>query len=322
MIARRLGAAALAVGLIGGAWLIRDRVIEDDASADGPPREAHQIVCVSDLETACAALDRERDDVSVRIEDAAVTLAATAGLEDASGAPVWVTMAPLPAMVDDLRDAARRAPLETTQSDIASSPIALVVPVDRAAVLAKRCGAPAIEWECLGDVAGEPWSDIDGAGLPGNVRPAFTPIDTALGLLGVADAVAGYFGTAPIVVDDPDFVSWARPLARAVSESALSSGSAIATIQTRRSALDVAVGAEAELSDTSGSTFALAYADPMIRADVVVAVPAGTSLPGDLVDDLAELLRAERWDPPSADPNPLPGARDLLAIRAAWKEFT
>ena len=82
----------------------------------------------------------------------------------------------------------------------------------------------------------------------GDVRPAFAPIDSAIGLLGVADAVSGYFGTSPIQVKDPGFVSWARPLAKAVPASALTGGTAIKTIQTRPSALDIAVGAFAELS--------------------------------------------------------------------------
>ena len=121
------------------------------------------------------------------------------------------------------------------------------------------CGDP-LDWTCVGDAAGDSWEDIGGDPSWGLVRPAFAPIDSAIGLLGVADAVSGYFGASPIQVDDPDFVSWARPLARAVPATALTGGTAIKTIQTRPSALDIAVGAVAEMSDTS-----VAAAHPPIR---------------------------------------------------------
>ena len=61
----------------------------------------------------------------------------------------------------------------------------------------------------------------------------------------------------------------------------------------------------------------------MIRADVVVAVPAGASVPSGLINDLERLLVTEgSWeDPASTEPNPLPSATDMLAIREAWKDF-
>ena len=76
------------------------------------------------------------------------------------------------------------------------------------------------------------------------------------------------------------------------------------------------------MSDTSVAAVTPQYADPMIRADVVVAVPAGASVPSGLIDDLQRLLVTEgNWDSASTEPNPLPSARDMLAIREAWKDF-
>ena len=60
----------------------------------------------------------------------------------------------------------------------------------------------------------------------------------------------------------------------------------------------------------------------MIRADVVVAVPEGTSLPSGLSDELVQILGAQGWDAASVDPNPLPSAREMFAIREAWKVFS
>ena len=325
MIAKRLGAIIIAVVLISGAWLIRDRVIDDRGGSgdDGDaPRAGGEIVCVTDLRDACMALDRERDDLEVRIEDAGTTLDALAALDDVADAPMWITVAPFPAMVDDLRKAARKEPLGTEQIGVASAPIALVVLDDRASVLTAACGDP-LDWECVGEAAGNSWVEIGGQESWRDVRPAFAPIDSAIGLLGTADAVVGYFGASPIQIEDPDFVSWARRLARAVPASALSGGTPISTIQTRASALDIAVGATAELSDTSGATLTPQYAEPMIRADVLVAVPENASAPSGIIDDLGRLLVTEGpWDPASADPNPLPSAREMLAIREAWKDFS
>ena len=323
MIVKRLGAIALAVILIGGAWLVRDRVIDDGGGGssgdDDQPRSGREIVCVSDLRDACLAL-AETFDLVVQIEDASVTLDALADPDNEADPPIWITMAPFPAMVDDLRVIGRLPPLETTQTPIVSSPIALVVPVDRAEVLAAHCGPP-LQWDCVGEAAGELWDEIGGDEVSGDVRPAFAPIDTALGLLGVADAVSGYFGARPIQLDDLDFGRWASRLAEAVPASARTGGSAIVTIQTRASALDIAVGAAAELSDTAAGRFTRQYADPMIRADVVVAVPEGTSLPSGLTDELVRILGARGWDAASIDANPLPSAREMFAIREAWKVF-
>jgi hypothetical protein len=324
MIAKRLGAIALTVALILGAWLIRDRVIDDDggvAGDDEPPRTEREIVCVSDLREACDALAGALD-LDIRIEDAGATLDAFADQENDTDPPIWITMEPFAAMAD-MRVVIRGGPEEFGERiAVASSAIALVVPSDRVAVLAAACGEP-LDWRCIGDAAGNPWEDIGGEPSWGTVRPGFTSVDRASGLLGVGAAVAGYFGDTTIVPDDPDFQRWARPLAEAVPASALTGRTAIVTIETRPSALDIAVGAAAELSDPGGTDLSLQYADPMIRADVVVAVPDGMTLPNGIVEELARLLVTEgRWDSPSAGADPLPTALELLAIRGAWKALS
>jgi hypothetical protein len=321
MIVKRLGAIVLAVILILGALVVRDRVIDDNGGSgdDDPPRADREIVCVSDLRDVCDALADDRD---IRIEPAGATLDELAALDDPADAPIWITMHPFPAMVDDLRVGARREPLNAESTVVASSPITLVMAAGESAALTAECGEP-LEWECIGEAAGNPWTEIGSTSLQGDVRPAFARISTAIGILGVADAVAGYFGTSPIQTDEPEFVSWARRLADAVPATAVTGANAIATIEVRRSALDIAVGAEAELSENGRASLGLQYADPMIRADVVVAVPDGASLPSGLAADLGRLLVTDgNWDPPSAEPNPLPDARELLAIRSAWMAFT
>ena len=76
------------------------------------------------------------------------------------------------------------------------------------------------------------------------------------------------------------------------------------------------------MSDASASELGLQYADPMIRADVVVAVPDGASLPRGFADDIGRLLFERGWAPPADEPNPLPTPIEMLAVRQAWKDVT
>jgi hypothetical protein len=322
MIAKRLGAIALAVILIGGAWVIRDRVIDDNGGSgnDDPPQADREIVCVEDLRDACLALADAHEDLDVEIESAEQTLDDLVALEDPSEAAIWITMAPLPAMLADLRSVKNVPALVTEQLPVASSPIALIAAPARMDVLTQHCGGT-LRWGCLGDVAGEEWSEIGGNETWETVRPAFSPIDSAIGLLGVADATVGYFGSRTIVTDDVDFTRWASDVAEAVLSSSRPPDSAIATIQRRSSALDIAVGAAAELPVSTLDRFTRQYADPMIRADVVVVVPEGVSPPNDLTNELAQYLMAQGWEAPSPETNPLPSAPQMYAIREAWKRF-
>ena len=264
MILKRLGAIALAVILVGGAWLIRDRVIDDDGGSgnDDPPRADREIVCVSRTSAKPATRSPKRYDLDIRIEDAATTLDALAALEDPSEAPIWITMEPFPAMVDDLRAVARRIRLATDQTHVASSPIALVVLADRASAYSTTaCGEP-LDWDCVGEAAGNPWEDIGGdpacGRCPTCVRPDRQRDRTARVSPTRCRATSA---TSPIQVDDPGFVCVGEAAGAApCPASALTGGTAIATIQTRPSALDIAVGAVAEMSDTS-----VADAHPPIR---------------------------------------------------------
>ena len=132
-------------------------------------------------------------------------------------------MEPLPEMADMLRVIRDAPELSSELTTVASSPITLVMADERATVLENACGEP-LDWECVGDAAGDPWVEIGGDESWTDVRPAFAPIESAIGLLGVGQAAAGYFGTSPIQPNDPDFQQWARRLAGAVPASALSGG--------------------------------------------------------------------------------------------------
>jgi hypothetical protein len=332
VIARRVVALAVAVGLVAGAWLVRSRVIDDDPDAGGPStRDARELVCTRDFERICNELasggldDTGDSDVHVTVEDAAVTLDRLRDV-DPDELPLWLAVDPYPAMLDSLRTGARQAAAEWSTTELASSPIALVSPAAKIAALAAECPEPDV-WLCVGELAGDRWSDIDPAlgGPSGNdtVRPAFAPVDRyGVGLLALGQATAGWFGSDPVNPEDPSYFAWLRSLTGQVSERALSSGTPIGTIVTRPSALDVAVGAEAELGSSPDPRFGVAYAGPMTSADVVLAAPAGTDVPDGLVGALSSRLTATGWDEPSDAASGALEPTSLLALQALWEDIS
>ena len=168
---------------------------------------------------------------------------------------MWLTVQPFPAMVDVAAHGApgwRRSAAPPTPSP----PPRSSSPRRRAA--APRCWRPAAPatplWRCIGDHAGAPWTDIGGDAGVAHVRPSLgrrrdaRPPRSA----SFAAAVAGYFGTPAITRSaweaDPAFMPWLRRLAGAVSPSALSAGTPLATMATRAGALDIAATTDAEVA--------------------------------------------------------------------------
>jgi hypothetical protein len=310
MIAKRLIAALFAVGLVLGAWVVRDRIIEDDAADaadnDGDNEEGGDatLVCVSELRDVCRDVaDRLGGDTAVRIADAGDTLDELASTEGA--APMWLTFHPFPQMVDEMRRAGGREPIARTDSAIAGSPLAAVVLADSTEALAEACGDP-VDLPCLADQRA--------------LSPTFAPIDTGIGTLGVAAAVAA-FGDGNVDLSSLELLTWARRLEGA-GFPALSGGTAVQTIQTRPS-FAVAIGAEAELANARRDAFDVLYAEPMTSADVVLMVPDGADPPDGLASMLGEALQSNGWRAPDQSATsglPAPGV--IVAIRDFWEGLT
>lgn len=290
--AKRLGAVVVAAGLIVAAVLVRNEVIEGDDSGTPDADAATTLVCPTEFRTLCEAVAAEHPDLTLRVEPAATTSEAWARAERAPR-EVWLTVAPLPDIVTAERSRARLAPFDLTTETLGSSQLVVAVPNAKAQALTVACGDP-LGWRCIGDTAGTQWSDLDGpAGSA--VRPAFAPLDSAVGQLGVTQAVVGYFGNAPVDPGDPGLIPWARRLARAVSAGALSGGTPIATVQVRDSALDVAVGFDAEIANARRDRLTVLYAAPMVRVDLVLATPGGVRVAGDVLATLNAAAAEHGW---------------------------
>ena len=256
MIAKRLGAIALAVILILGAWIVRDRVIDDDGGSSGdddPPTNGprDRVLC-QDLRDACAGARRTTSISTIRIEDAGDDARRARGARGSVGradlAHAWRRF---PTMVDDApRRSARRPP--SNRATIAGCIVA-----DRA----RGPGRPtrdacrrAVAARCGGRASATPPGRVDGH----RRRPSVARLSARVRTDRQCDRAAGRRRRGCRLLRRRadrrqrrrTSCVWARRLgARRCRPARRPAVPRSQTIQTRPSALDIAVGAEAELSD-------------------------------------------------------------------------
>src|SRR5262245_51039689 len=169
MWAKRLATILVAVGLVVGAVLIRRNVIEGgDDDGDDTSDPADELVCLTELADVCATLGASDQDLTITVEDAGETLARVA---EGEPAPLWLTFAPFPAMVEGGLYGAEPEVLAATR-------LAVATLAERADVLATGC-AQATLWRCIGDAAGEPWSALGGQETWGAVKPSVGEADAS-----------------------------------------------------------------------------------------------------------------------------------------------
>lgn len=333
MTFKRIGAVLVAVALVAGALLVRRTVLDDDdetttagsvATTQPAAGVAGALVCITELAAACSDLRAEFPELAVTIEDGGDTLDELAALPDDAARPLWVTIQPFPAMVDELRVANRLEPFGATAEPVGATRLAVATQTGRSAVLAATCAARPL-WACIGEDAGAPWTDLGGDAAWGRVRPSLGDVEgQALALASFAVAVAGYVGRPDIRSsdwrDDPAFAPWLRRLTGAVSLSSLSLVTPLATMVRRGSALDIAATSDAELLAVGGGLFDVNYPEPSMWAQAVVAVPEDTTAPDGLVAAVDDALAASGWTTPDAATQALPSATTMLALRARWQE--
>ncbi|CAN5750944.1 hypothetical protein BH24ACT5_BH24ACT5_23740 [soil metagenome] len=325
MTAKRLAAVLVAVLLVAGAFVVRRQFLDDDSPAG--PTQATSVVCITELSAACDALAGQGLAVSVR--DAGETLDALATLADPADAPVWITVAPYPAMVDSLRRANGLPELSPTMIGMAHSELVLAVSTEgRAEALATTCGTGLV-FECVVEHVGDDWSDIGGESSWGTVRPSFGEVAaTATGLIALAAATTARLGTDEVGRDQlgqAGFITWIRGFTSAAGRTALSGGTPLATMITRPSALDVAATTEAEIvrSGEPAARFAVLYPESGMSLQAVAAVPLGSDLASSAVDEATRAVIDDGWtaEAGQAAVSSL-SATTLLAVRSFWMEAT
>ena len=303
MIVKRLVAALAAIGLIAGAWVVRDRVIEGDDSPADQPRDAGVLVCAAELAAVCRAVADELGGDGLRVVEQAVGDTVEEFAAPEAEPALWLTFSPFAEIVDVRRTIAFATPISYTATEIASSRIGAVVRPDVTDTLAAACGR-AVDLGCVGEQT--------------DLAPAVSPSSSGIGLITIAAAFAA---RSDEVLDLDALLPWARGFQRASARVPLSGGTAVGTIQTRPT-VAVALGAEAELANSRKNAFDVLYAEPVVRATVELMTPNGLAVP----DGLAELLRgalvARGWEPAGAGgAGAVPSAEEMIAIKTFWDDL-
>jgi hypothetical protein len=339
---RRLVALFVAVALVVGAMLLRDRVFGDTGAGSGELAAQQRIVCVRALDDVCAQLGTP--DMPAVVEDAATTLSRFAQPEPE--VDVWLTVVPWAEIASLTRSAAGLPELAGARSDVlARSPMLVAARADRADALAAACDGD-VTWPCLGERAGQPWDDLGGPSAWGTVdvgldRPA-TRVD---GLLALAQATSAFFdgeGFNSQALADPAYVAWLSELARAVEaptagdpfEQLLLTGAATVEFAPVLEATAVPLLRSAP---ERAEDVALLTLDPTVTADVVAAGygPSAQAAADAVAEQVADGLTASGWRPPSTgaapselasltlpDGNGVSSAAALEALRRTWMELT
>lgn len=319
---KRLGAFVLAALMVAAAFAARGALDGDgdgDATGEGQP-QASGIVCARDLAEVCQA-------AGIRV--AATTTAgdtadALIGADDASGlgGQAWLTTTAWASVVMDERARNRDESLfEIDGGPLASSGVVLAIWADRAEQLASRCGLAeraAPGWRCLAEQSGTDLRAGD------RVRVASPDVDSAVGLVVAASQTAGLLGRSDFASNDfevGDLRSLAADLAAGQGPDPLR---AMRSQGPGRVTAAGTVAAGATNLSTNFGTIRPTVPEPVLRADVVLVVPDGATVPADQRTALADALRTAGWDAPSAEPSVGPSVGPsggvLAAIRTLWSQ--
>ncbi len=325
---KRLIAVVVAVVMIVGAVLLRDRIDGDDGSGgSGGGDDGLQLVCDTSLADVCEQLAAGRDDLRVEVRESGATSDGLSTEEGQLDADAWLTTSAWPEVTADNRAFAGldRPVLDDASEVLARSPAMIVTRSDGRAALEEACGAP-ITWRCVGGQV-----PPQRVGLP-------TP-ERADGLTVLASAADSWFegeNYDSLDLDGPDFAGWFDDLTGLSATTRLGDQTPLARALAAAGTFTTVGALEAETSRRlAGSrSYEAIYAEPMVTADVVLVPRAGSDA-GELLDELGrdaltEQLRTAGWrvdgrapegaqEPPSLpDDDGLPSAGVLQALRARW----
>lgn len=340
MTGKRLAALVATIVMIVGAIFVRSRIDSADSAGTGSSpagpavgsKGVLAIICSTELASACQDLRAVYNSkVEITVEPAGDTLdrLAVAPANKLSGLlpDLWITLAPFPAMLDESRQS---GPVVLTTTTLAQTDPQLVLQTDRAVALQAACGTAPL-WRCIGDFAGTPWAEHQGAASWGSVRAGFAdPAAEAIGLITLANAVGGYFSATDFSRGDWEADSgFSRWIGRVSSKSRLTptSKSPLATLITQASALSIAATNSAEISRTPRANdpkYTALTLSPTLLLQTQSA--SFTESDADLQEQVLGSLRntlteTYGWDAPT-DTGQSISAGTLIALRELWKEIT
>jgi hypothetical protein len=292
---KRFLAIVVSVVMVCVAIVIRSS-IDSGGSGTNSSSGPVTIACVTELADECKKLSN----VTVRVEDASVTAKAiAAGTARVDG---WVTFDSWPEIADQL--AQRTATGDSKR--IAASQLMIAVVQERADALAPTCGGT-INWKCLGDAIGRPWTDVGGKPEWGIVKAGIPPFASGLGLLIFGNSAAGYFGRTDFATNDFDdaFAVWRANVTA-------TPGSFNDFILKFPAAFSAVGTTEEEIAGKGARPVAQIVPVPSASA-IVTLTAVDSSRAAGKANDLTKLLRDSGWGPvPTSSGLPNPGV--LLAL--------
>lgn len=344
VLVRILG-VLVAVGLVVGAIEIRERI--DAPTTDGavpeqpdgdegtvaPTAANGTILCADAVAAACAAV---ADVTAGTAWDQARMLISATEPADA-GAAAWVVPRPWVDLVREARERTGAAPLLGTPVALARTPVVLVIPDERAAVLESSCGA--ITWACVGDLAASDWAAAGGDEAWGAPKPAHAPPTDAIGLLVLAQAASHELGTAGFTardLADDGFRSWFIALERAVPALPAAIDPLEQLLQFGPGRVDVVGTTEAtvaRLFERAGGRaegLRVVWPEPVMTVDLV-AVPVGDDERATAAAAAVSDTELEGWRlgdgsgalpgaPPLPEDDGMPTGGALEALLLLWQE--
>ena len=325
---KRLAAVVLAVAMIVGAVLLRDRIDGDDEAGPQGPGDRFRLVCDTTLGDVCTSLARTDDDFEVVVRNSGATADELDDEGAALDADAWLTTAAWPAIVADNRRFAELdgEVLAPSSEVLARSPVMIATRDDGRAELEAACGGT-ITWRCVGEQ------------VPAGQRVGLAAPETAAGLTVLASTTDSWFGSddySTVDFEDTTFGVWFDDLTGAGSTTELGRQTPLERALTRTGEFTTVGALESETSRllTPGKAYVPLYAEPMVTADVVLAPRRG--LDADRLldeldrDALRDALASRGWridgrapsgaqDPPGLpDGSNLPTPGVLQSLRDRW----
>jgi hypothetical protein len=342
-----LGAVVLVLGAVGIRAVIDGG--DGDSGGGGGRDRPLTLLCAAEL-GVCEDLASSDLGIDVTIAPAGTSADDLASGDLAAlGYDGWLTIG---REAEIARDARERAGLPRSLGPptvpIGRSPLVLALWKDRGEVLARHCGG-AVDWRCIGDVAGTSWESIGGQPAWGAVKPGHAdPSVDGTGLSVIGQAASNFFGRVDLSRDDyadDAFLDWFGRLERSIR---FDPGSAFERMLVGGPAIYDAVGtteAEAGPLLASASTdrrrqVRLLYPAPVASAEAVyvpIRGASGADALGEVVtgDEGRAALARAGWrvdGEPRATGIPakpvlparanLPSAGSLEALLETWREVT
>lgn len=313
---KRLAALVAAVLMVVGALALRQARDDADETAVDPGEDPRGILCADDLADVCRAAGIELAPSRPAGETADALVGADG--RDALGGSAWLVTSAWADLVQAERDRqGNEALVGVAGEPLASSAVVLAIWEDRSAQLVERCELPGGQlpgWRCLAEQAGEALDAGD------RVRIAGPEVDSAVGLVVAAAQAASVVGRTDFASNDPDAGDLGR-LAPALSGGP--AGDPLRRMRVEGPGQVTATGTVRAHAGNLASSFGkivAAKVAPAVRADVVLVVPAGSSVSGSDRQALIDALLAAGWDPPADGPTGLPSGGVLAAIRTLWAQ--